>query len=492
MRASVSRSGLAFVFLRRLVSVLYLACLVLGATSVSANAPGESADLHCATIDIDRAGAESLAELESALSLWLEMDDLLFACGSESDFAPFASRTHTSWNRLDPADLFIVRVAHPGRTGGLDDVSVLAQGGSFSVVQATTPAVREDLRRGLWLDHAAEDAAGHDGCKLPKIAPFVESRVLARQSANDFRRAERGAVVFGPEVAEAVAAVDFDRWFSAAETLAGWNRYTHGGQIDDASAWLVSQFSALGLAVETPIFEVSGTAANNVIATWTGTTRPDDWFVVGGHYDSISQNPFVSAPGAEDNASGCAGVLELARVLVPRLPDATIIFVCYSGEEQGLFGSEDHASGIVADGDAKKLLEVQTMDMIGYTGDSDLDILLETEPEFASILDIYVDAASAFTSLRTVVSLNAFGSDHVPFLNRNLPALLTIENDWASYPGYHSTSDLPSNLDLQMGGQTLQMNVAVLAHRAGLAGLGDIFGDGFESGSTSQWSATVP
>ena len=471
--------------IRSVAFLFVVTCLLGGAPNVGA----EPTELRCAAFDIDRVGFDAVAGYQTALSSWLELDDVLFACGSAAELAPLAPRMVSSWEGLSREDLFVVRAAHPGATGHPVGVAVLAQGGPFSVVRSSTPEARDHLQRGLWPGHPAEYAAGHEGCKAPEIEPFSVSRVLARQAAN---ATESGRTTFGHDVAEAVGAVDFDRWLSAAETLASWNRYTHGSQIDDASAWLVTQFSALGLTVETPSFQVGGTTANNVVATWTGTERPDDWFIVGGHYDSISQAPGSSAPGAEDNASGCAGVLELARVLVPRWPESTIVFVCYSGEEQGLFGSDDHAGGIVAAGDADKLVEVQTMDMIGFTSDADLDVLLETEPPFASVLDLYVDAAEAFTDLRTVTSLNAFGSDHVPFLNRGLPALLTIQNDWASYPAYHTTSDLPANLDLQMGGQTLQMNAAVLAHRAGLGGAGEIFSDGFESGTTSGWNSTVP
>ena len=76
-----------------------------------------------------------------------------------------------------------------------------------------------------------------------------------------------------------------------------------------------------------------------------GRIRPDDRFVVGAHYDSISGNPF-DAPGAEDNASGCAGVLEIARIFAANPPEATIHFVCYAGEEQGLHGSTAHVADL--------------------------------------------------------------------------------------------------------------------------------------------------
>ncbi len=59
-----------------------------------------------------------------------------------------------------------------------------------------------------------------------------------------------------------------------------------------------------------------------------------------GHYDSTSQSTSSAAPGAEDNASGSAGVLELARVVIEAKPNVNVIFITFSGEEQGLVGSE--------------------------------------------------------------------------------------------------------------------------------------------------------
>ena len=90
-----------------------------------------------------------------------------------------------------------------------------------------------------------------------------------------------------------------------------------------------------------------------------------------------------------------------------------------------------------------------------------------------------------------MTSLYAFGSDHVPYLNQGIPALLTIENDWNQYPDYHSTGDLPVNITLAMGREILKMNVATVAQLAG-SGLSHLFFDGFESGDMSAWSASVP
>ena len=84
------------------------------------------------------------------------------------------------------------------------------------------------------------------------------------------------------------------------------------------------------------------TNLTNVIATLKGTTDPTRVYVVSGHYDSMCSSPIdakCDAPGANDDASGTAAVIELARVMSKRKFDATIIFMTVPGEEQGLLGA---------------------------------------------------------------------------------------------------------------------------------------------------------
>jgi hypothetical protein len=84
------------------------------------------------------------------------------------------------------------------------------------------------------------------------------------------------------------------------------------------------------------------TLLTNVIATLKGSTDPDRIYVVSGHYDSMCSSPTdaaCDAPGANDDASGTAAVIELARVMSKHKFDATIIFMAVAGEEQGLLGA---------------------------------------------------------------------------------------------------------------------------------------------------------
>lgn len=264
-------------------------------------------------------------------------------------------------------------------------------------------------------------------------------------------------------ILDLIAQLDGTRYFNTISTLANWNRYTHGSQILNARDYIQAEFQSLGLSTELQSFTVGSTTAYNVIGTLPGTTRPNEWYIVCGHYDSISESPSTAAPGAEDNASGTAGVLELARVLADEPQQATLKFIAFSGEEQGLFGSNAYVQSLIASGDLSKVQGVINMDMISYTIDSDLDVLLETRPFAQSLLDIMQLSAQQFTSLRVVTSFNPCCSDHMPFLNNNVKAVLSIENDWNVYPHYHRTTDTTAHITTAMGMEILKMNLATLA-----------------------------
>jgi len=95
------------------------------------------------------------------------------------------------------------------------------------------------------------------------------------------------------------------------------------------------------------------TTITNVIATLRGSTAPSRMYVVSGHIDSRVTdvlNPDATEPGADDDGSGVALVLELARVMATHRPDATIVFTIVAGEEQGLFGSAFEAAQFKAAG----------------------------------------------------------------------------------------------------------------------------------------------
>jgi acetylornithine deacetylase/succinyl-diaminopimelate desuccinylase-like protein len=124
--------------------------------------------------------------------------------------------------------------------------------------------------------------------------------------------------------------------------------------IGGARDWIKSQLAAIpGLTVQLDPFTYGGCASGpvtreSVVAWRTGSGHPGRLVVLGGHYDSRTLNVVDGtspAPGANDSGSQTALVLEAARVMAPYTFDATVVFVAFAGEEQGLLGSASLAAG---------------------------------------------------------------------------------------------------------------------------------------------------
>jgi len=207
----------------------------------------------------------------------------------------------------------------------------------------------------------------------------------------------------------------------------------------------------------------------NIIAELPGTIK-NEHYIIGAHLDSISQATGDErlSPGAEDDGSGSVGLLEMAKVFAAHPPKQTMHFIWFTGEEQGLVGSERSSAQVVARGDKGKVKLMVNMDMIGYSRGNPLKVLLETKQEYRSIVQQFQEAAKKYCDkLETAVSFNPFGSDHVPYLNRGMPALLTIDNDWSRYPHYHRTTDTHNQLVPKMAIEIIKMNVAATAQIIG-------------------------
>ena len=399
-------------------------------------------------------------QIEQDGGWWLEMENRLLVVAPPTRLPDLLAgvKVEQDLGWLRPDDL-----ALQTRACGVEEgpqLPAIADTGRFALVR--TPAT--------WLPY-----------KSPEVSewrPVVPNRTITKDlKARGLMAMAKGAP--DPEIQLRVDAVDPDRWFAALSSLASFDRSSYGADpspgIDQARDWLIGEFSALGLQVTTQEFQVGSSSyhVDNVIARRSGWLYPDEWVVVGGHYDSRQQSASVptQTPGAEDNASGCAGVLEAARVFAQFPPQRTMIFVCFAGEEQWLYGSSAYAQSLQTSGDLAKVDLAVIMDMIGYSGDSDLDVLLESSAALSPVFTPFLNMAATYTpQLRLLQNTNnPCCSDHMPFINRSVPSLLTIENDWNAYGHYHRTTDLPANITRaqEMGGGILQMNIAVLADAAG-------------------------
>lgn len=430
----------------------------------------------CVVVDGKPGGGPGFAALEASpeLAWWIELGPRLVACGADAARRAADERLPVSpLGLVNPDQLWLAR--------GLDQPELVASG--FRVLAAergytVLEAVAAE-RPPLLAEH----------CRHQQLARLLPDTVVLRRIAG-------AAKAVDPAIQAIVDQLDGDRWFADVTTLQEWDRYSYRSEVLTARDWIAAELGALpGLVVSTPSFSLPLNTGFNVIAVLTGTTRPEDIYVVGGHYDATSSSCGSSNPahGAEDNGTGAAGVLELARVLTANPPAATVVFVAFGGEEQGLFGSEDYVADLTAAGQIGQVQGAVIMDMIGYSEDATLDVLLETEALATTQLNLMAQAAVDYTDLVVHESLFAWGSDHVPFLDANRPAVLTIDDDWDLYPYYHCTTDTIDKLaGPAMGTAILKMNAAALAEMAGAAAPATIFADGFESGNVSSWSSSLP
>lgn len=192
----------------------------------------------------------------------------------------------------------------------------------------------------------------------------------------------------------------------------------------------------------------------NVIATLRGTQHPELVYVVSSHYDSVA-----GGPGADDDSSGTAALLEAAHVLAGHPLPATVVFASMTGEEAGLLGSKEFVRRAVADG--IRIVGVLNNDMIGWTNDQRLDNTIRYSNP--GIRDIQHAAAMLFTRLITYDALYWKGTDAMSFYD----AYGDIVGGIGSYPVlgspyYHQPNDVLENENHQLIAETSKVTVATV------------------------------
>lgn len=236
-----------------------------------------------------------------------------------------------------------------------------------------------------------------------------------------------------------------------------------------ARDYVQDRFEAAGYTVELQDFDfvdINGpVTATNVIAVRQGTTRPDEILVVGAHYDARAEQNGLDAPGAEDNATGTAGVLHLAELIAQWETRRTIHFIAFSAEETGLRGSSFYAQDAVDRG--LNIVGALTMDMISAWVD-EFGLLIEGTPEFEELMFAVRDNVTEWTSLEFELGYVSSGSDHVPFQLRGIPATLSIDLDWDEYEDYHKSTDTFDNVDPRLGATILRAMAGAVADIAGI------------------------
>lgn len=250
-------------------------------------------------------------------------------------------------------------------------------------------------------------------------------------------------------------------------------RFTMSDGDERARDYLVGRFAAMGYTAELDAFQVQSQMANNIIAKHKGTSG--QVYVFSAHYDSTSNTPMTSAPGADDNATGVAAVLEAARLVAPHAFEHDIWFVLTAAEEQGSLGSKRLAAQWKSQGVQVKA--VIAPDMIGYwpNGEADkFDILGDTASTF--LVDHMADVATrqGVPFKKWIDHQFCYGDDHTMYQEAGFPAITPMDcveahnvaSSMEDTPHYHMPTDTSATLHLPFYTKVVGVIVTTVAELA--------------------------
>lgn len=278
---------------------------------------------------------------------------------------------------------------------------------------------------------------------------------------------------------------------------------------DAAQKYIKEQFKAAGISTCLQKFgSDTGLAQSNVLGVIHGAEGEKGTITVGAHYDS---RPFTgAAPGAEDNGSGLAALISIAKAYVASgiKPQKTMYFVGFAAEEPGLLGSDWFAKQLQAGKTvpelchaeytgSKSFLQVNRGPEEPYPGNIALQggpgndsnhaaialdevgwlstkytkgtVNLESYDWASPILDKLACSSLKYNgdSLDIVHSSSPFGSDHMSFLTRGIQSALIINGDDEAYPNYHKSSDTIENVTPEYANKIAKMVMGALVELAG-------------------------
>jgi hypothetical protein len=386
----------------------------------------------------------------------------------------------SEWARLDDAAVVWEGSERAARSAGLrleesdaglrrDELRLVSQVGR--VFEQEHPDVPVILDKGRYLvvrlgeEDAREVAAEDAPCY--RLRPLVQGETV-------FRTVEPPVAPAVPWIEELVAEVSQGTFEEYLTRLTGFpTRHSLSDEFAAAADWLRGELDGLGFATAVEEVSVGSGTSANVVADRPGkAAEPRGQVVVCAHLDSVNTagGPSAPAPGADDNGSGAAAVLEIGRVLAGHAGEHDLRLILFGGEEQGLFGSLQYVAAL-PEHERSRIRGVINMDMVACLNASPPAVLLEGAAVSEGLMDDLAAAAGTYTGLAVQRSLNPFASDHVPFIDLGMPAVLTIEGSDRGNGNVHTADDTLAHIDYGLGLDIVRMNVATAA-----AGLGCVTG----------------
>lgn len=306
------------------------------------------------------------------------------------------------------------------------------------------------------------------------------------------------------DVVNEISLASFQSYLYALPTHLGDNRcinyrlvdhvYQSGSEHDVARDEIFLWFRRSGWTTFIDPISVLDTSGNlwtgaNVVAIKQGTITPDKIYLIMAHYDSTAsrESSWTSCPGADDNGTGVAALLEMARVLSRYTFDSTIMFVACDGEETTAYGADGityrrFGSAHYVNKYASLMPCIQAMisaDMFGWVSSAGPSYLMIVSGwSINTALDAAIQSAlrnyGGFANATLDTHKYEF-SDHISFINKGVPAVCLIEWNYSINPNYHRMTDsvdTPNYINYTYATNVVKGMTGWLCEQAGLSGGG--------------------
>jgi aminopeptidase YwaD len=243
--------------------------------------------------------------------------------------------------------------------------------------------------------------------------------------------------------------------------------YDHPLELEQAAQYIKGEFVKVGLDAKEGSFKWEGKSYKNIIAEKKGITSPDRVLIVGAHYDTVP-----GSPGADDNASAIAVLLEVARNIQALSLDSTIRLVAFCLEEYGYIGSAYYVGNLKKGGE--EILGMISLEMVGFTGPrQNYPPYLNPKyypnvGDFVAIIgnerskELLEKVCQSFKTHIPQIPLEFIIvpgngermeevrlSDHSAFWDQGMPALMVTDTGFLRNPNYHFPSDRIETLDFE-------------------------------------------
>lgn len=278
---------------------------------------------------------------------------------------------------------------------------------------------------------------------------------------------------FDPFIQQQVDDLEYDSLLGRLQTFENLGIKQAGTTaLDETAGWLIQQHQQFGytdIAIDT--FQYEGNEVFNLIVTKTGTTFPDTYLIIDGHYDTYN------GPGVNDNGSGTAIVLEAARMLANVETAYSIKFIHFTAEELGLVGSTHYVENTVIPENMDIRLVLNIDEVGGVAGMVNNTITCERDEwppvsnnaVSAAFTDTLANLTEMYSNLNTSISY-AYGSDYVPFMSNGYVVTGLYEYNESPYP--HSINDSLANMDPDYVFEILKGSLAAGLYFSGAADSG--------------------